>query len=133
MAKSVANVRFEARPTKGGPDWMVVVTFPDAPEMLVPKFAAEADARNWITNDSREWLRRLGYGYDEACKRPRDPGRQTTAASKAADMAGEQIDRLTDPSASAEEQKKRKRRLTKGPSEFLETRRDLPKPKGSAR
>jgi hypothetical protein len=62
MPKSIANIRFEARPVKGGPDWMVVVTFPDAPEMIVPGFHTEADARNWITNDSRGWLRRLGYG-----------------------------------------------------------------------
>jgi hypothetical protein len=33
----------------------------------------ESDAQNWITNSSREWLRRLGYGYSEPAKRPRDP------------------------------------------------------------
>jgi len=68
MARSIANIRFEARPMKRGPDWMVVVTFPDRPEIRVNDFASEADARNWITNDSAAWLERLGYerlGYGE--------------------------------------------------------------------
>ena len=47
---------------KVGPTWMVVATFPDRAEMQVPNFATETDARNWINNDSQEWLRKLGYG-----------------------------------------------------------------------
>jgi hypothetical protein len=62
MAKSVAKIRFEPRPIKVGPGWMVVVTFPDRPEIEVPDFATEADAKNWITNDSWAWLKKLGYG-----------------------------------------------------------------------
>src|SRR6266700_4038144 len=41
--------------------------------------------------------------------------RSPKAASKASEMAGEQIDKLADPSAPAEEQHRRKRRLLKGP------------------
>jgi hypothetical protein len=64
-AKSGAEIRFEARPMKAGHNWMVVVTFPDRPEMHVNDFPTEADARNWITtNDSQEWLKKLGYGYE---------------------------------------------------------------------
>jgi hypothetical protein len=37
---------------KAGPGWLVIVTFPDRPEMQVRGFATEADAQNWITNDS---------------------------------------------------------------------------------
>ena len=44
----------------------------------------------------------------------------------AAEMAGEAIDRNTDPSASSDEQESRKRRLLKGPKEFRELRRDHP-------
>jgi hypothetical protein len=47
-----------------GPGWLVVVTFPDRPEIEVPDFATEADAKNWITNDSWAWLEKLGYGND---------------------------------------------------------------------
>jgi hypothetical protein len=52
------------------------------------------------------------------------------AASKAHEMASQEIDRLEDASLPAHEREKRKRRLTKGPSEFREMRGDiLPKPK----
>lgn len=62
VAKSVASIRFEARPMKRGPTWMVVVSFPDRLPEYVPNFPTEADARNWITNDTQGWLKRLGYG-----------------------------------------------------------------------
>jgi hypothetical protein len=52
------------------------------------------------------------------------------AASKASEMAGQEIDRLSNSSLPAEELERRKRRLTKGPSEFREMRGDiLPKTK----
>jgi hypothetical protein len=46
---------------------------------------------------------------------------------KAAEMAGREIDRLADQSATNEEQVRRKRRLIKGPREFRNMRGDLPK------
>jgi hypothetical protein len=46
---------------------------------------------------------------------------------KAAEMAGREIDRLADRSATSEEQAQRKRRLIKGPREFRDMRGDLPK------
>jgi hypothetical protein len=47
-------------------------------------------------------------------------------------MAGQAIVRLLGDAGSlpVDEQERRKRRLTKGPSEFCEIRGDLPKPKG---
>jgi len=57
--------------------------------------------------------------------RPRSP----KAVAKAVDLAGKQIDKLSDPSATAEERQQRKRRLLKGPREFRDIRGDLPKPK----
>jgi hypothetical protein len=45
---------------------------------------------------------------------------------KAAEMAGEAIDRQADQSATAEERENRKRRLLRGPAEFRELRRDHP-------
>jgi Arc/MetJ-type ribon-helix-helix transcriptional regulator len=56
-----------------------------------------------------------------------DPERRTSrkAAAKAAELAGREIDRLADPSATAEEQAKRKRRLIKGPREFRGARPDV--------
>lgn len=51
------------------------------------------------------------------------------SATKAADLAAKQIDRLVDTSAPPEEQASRKRRLLKGPEEFRQLRVDRPKTK----
>jgi Arc/MetJ-type ribon-helix-helix transcriptional regulator len=48
-------------------------------------------------------------------------------------MAAEELDRLGDTSATEEERQNRKRRILKGPPEFREMRKDLPKPKQRAR
>ena len=49
-------------------------------------------------------------------------GVRTDRAAKARAMAGQEIDRQSDPSATEEERQRRKRRLLKGPKEF----RDVP-------
>jgi hypothetical protein len=51
--------------------------------------------------------------------------RSPKARSKAHDLASTQIDKLSDPSASAEERQQRKRRLLKGPKEFREMRDEI--------
>ena len=43
-------------------------------------------------------------------------------AAKAMEMAGQEIDRLSDLSATEEERQRRKRRLLKGPKEFRDIR-----------
>jgi hypothetical protein len=47
------------------------------------------------------------------------------AAAKAADMAGRQLDKLADASATDEERQQRKRRLLKGPKGFRDARAGL--------
>src|SRR6478752_5203370 len=54
-------------------------------------------------------------------------GVRTKKAAQAAEMASEEIDRLGDVSATDEERQLRKRRLIKGPKEFLDLRRNRPK------
>ena len=49
-------------------------------------------------------------------------GVRTGRAEKARAMAGQEIDRLSDPSATEEERQRRKRRLLKGPKEFRDVR-----------
>jgi hypothetical protein len=44
-------------------------------------------------------------------------------ATKATEMAAQEIDRLSDPSATDEERQLRKRRLIKGPREFRDIRK----------
>jgi hypothetical protein len=57
-------------------------------------------------------------------------GVRTKKAAQAAEMASHEIDLLGDPSASDEERQVRKRRLIKGPKEFLDLRRNRPKANG---
>ena len=54
-------------------------------------------------------------------------GVRTKRAAKAREMAGQEIDRLSDPSATDEERQRRKRRLVKGPKEFRDIRGNRPK------
>jgi|SoiMethySBSTD1v2_1073268.scaffolds.fasta_scaffold649165_1 hypothetical protein len=60
-----------------------------------------------------------------------DPMKQRSSedVSKALDLASQQIDNLSDQSATAEEQKERKNRLLKGPKEFRDIRDDFSEPK----
>jgi hypothetical protein len=60
---------------------------------------------------------------------PPTRGRSPKATLKALDLAGEQIDKLIDPSATDEERQQRKRRLLKGPGEFRDLRSDVAKRK----
>jgi hypothetical protein len=47
----------------------------------------------------------------------------TNRAEKASEMAAQEIDRLSDPSATDEERQLRKRRLIKGPKELRDIRK----------
>jgi len=51
-------------------------------------------------------------------------------AEKAAGLAAQAIEKATDKSQPAEEQKTRKRKLIRGPTEFRDIRRDQPRRKG---
>jgi hypothetical protein len=56
--------------------------------------------------------------------------RSLTAVAKAHDLADQEIDKVSDQSATVEERQDRKRRLLKGPGEFGDIRGVLsPKPK----
>ena len=70
---------------------------------------------------SEAFRRLVGMGL-AASASARPHGAKTRA--KAANLAAETIDRHSDPLASPEEQASRKRRLLKGPKEFLDLRKD---------
>jgi hypothetical protein len=59
-------------------------------------------------------------------KTPAKPGRRL----RAQELATRAIDKIIDPAAPLEERAQRRRRLTKGPTEFREARIDQPKAKG---
>ena len=72
-----------------------------------------------------EWL---GGEAQRSRKRvAKSPGKK--GAAKAAEMAGQVIDRVDDASVPADERASRKRRLLKGPKEFRDMRSDRPKAK----
>jgi len=77
-----------------------------------------------------ESIRRLVEIGLAGAKKSAAPSQQTRA--KAKKFAAEQIDRMGNSTATAEEQASRKQRLLKGPEEFREARVDRPKakPKG---
>jgi len=88
------------------------------------------------------WARKQadGPGHSEAIRRliekalktktPAKPVRGTPNKVRAAELAAKTLEKIIDPAAAPEERAQRRRRLTKGPSEFREDRVDLPKAKG---
>ena len=75
-----------------------------------------------------EAIRRLveiGITVKTSARPVSKPGRRL----RAQDLATTAIDKMSDPSASSEERDQRRRRLTKGPSEFRDDRVDQPKAK----
>jgi len=57
------------------------------------------------------------------------PARKPDRSLRAAELAANAIDKMSDPAAHPEEHAKRRRRLTKGPEEFREVRVDRAKGK----
>jgi len=123
MAKSLSSVK---RKKKGRP---ATGTAPLVGVRLPQKLIDTIDG--WANREGAasrsEAIRRL---LEQALASGKFPRRRTKkSASEARAMAGHELDRLGDQSIPAEERDRRKRRLTKGPSEFREIRGDLPKPK----
>jgi hypothetical protein len=74
--------------------------------------------------DRFEAIRRLvdlGLTVKTKAKQP-----SAARAVRAKELAAKAIDKIIDPAAPPEERAQRRRRLTKGPSEFREDRVDLP-------
>jgi hypothetical protein len=63
-------------------------------------------------------------------KTPATPVSKTGRRLRARELATTAIEGMIDPAAPPEERAQRRRRLTKGPTEFREARIDLPKAKG---
>ena len=94
---------------------------------LSPKLTAAID--NWAEENGvsshSEAIRRLlelGLAASKPLRR-----RNLEAASKALELAAQELDKLIDPSTPDEERKMRKRRLLRGPKEFRDLRGDVSK------
>jgi hypothetical protein len=94
---------------------------------LSPKLTAAIDKwaeENGVSSRSEAIRRLLDLGL--AASRPLRR-RNLEAASKALELAAQELDKLIDPSTPDEERKKRKRRLLRGPKEFRDMRGDVSK------
>ena len=76
-----------------------------------------------------EAIRRL-VEFGLKVKTPARPVSKPDPKLRAHELASNAIEKMIDPSAPPGERSQRRRRLTKGPSEFREDRVDLPKAKG---
>jgi len=95
---------------------------------LPPKLTAAIDKwteENGVTSRSEAIRRLVELGLAASPLRRRN----LEAASKALELAAQEIDKLLEPSIPEEERHRRKRRLLKGPKEFRDIRGDLSKQK----
>jgi hypothetical protein len=125
MAKSIKDIpkKQRGRPSTGGRREGVMVRLEPAQFEALDGWIKKHDV------ESRpEAIRRLVELGLAGAKKFAAPSQQTQA--KAKKFAAEQIDRMGNSTATAEEQASRKRRLLKGPEEFREARVDRPKAKG---
>jgi hypothetical protein len=117
-------IDFAAKIETSSTDCVMLEMRPDELESIDAWIKAQPAPRPSRPEAIRRLVEEALAGARQSRKRSKD------AASKARELAGQEIDRLGDASVSADERERRKRRLTKGPREFRDARRDLPKPKG---
>jgi hypothetical protein len=124
MAKSIRVItkKRRGRPVTTGKGTLIGVRLLDEPLALLD---------DWIAKQKE-----LGLTRPEAIRRlveigltVKTKGRTASEHQKlrAREMAGKAIDRLTDPTASSDDQAHRKRGLLKGPEEFQDVRKDRTK------
>jgi len=101
-----------------GRDPVSAIRLPVELTTAIDKWAARHEATS--RSDAIRRLVELGLAGSQPMRQ-----RSPQAATKASHMAGQQIDKLADLSATAEERQQRKRRLLKGPGEFRDLRADL--------
>ncbi len=128
MKKAIRKSRGGKRPRSGRKP---TGTDPTRTVRLSDEFMASLDAWSARQDDApsrSEAIRRLVEIGLAGAKKFAAPSQQTRA--KAKKFAAEQIDRMGNSTATADEQASRKQRLLKGPEEFREARVDRPKAKG---
>jgi hypothetical protein len=106
-----------------GRDLVTAIRLPEDLRVRVEAWAA----RQLDTPSRSEAVRRLVEHGLVAARVAKQTNKKS--ATKAAGLAGEMVDYLSDRSVSTDVRERRKRRLLKGPSEFREMRTDQPKPK----
>lgn len=119
MAKSVVVKKLKGRPATGRHSLVGA----RLPESLLAEIARWSE-RDDVASRSEAIRRLIEIGLQfGGQKRPFLASR----AARAKELAEVQIDKMGDASATCEERSERKRRLTRGPSEFRENRVDQPR------
>jgi hypothetical protein len=123
MAKSIkVNQKKRGRPATGR-DPVSAVRLPAELTAAVDQWGEAHEANR---SEAIRRLVELGLKVKTPARSVGKPGRRL----RAQELAAKAIEKIIDPSAPPEERAERRRRLTKGPSEFREGRVDLPKAKG---
>jgi hypothetical protein len=123
MAKSIkVNQKKRGRPATGR-DPVSAVRLPTELTTAVDKWAEDHQANR---SEAIRRLVELGLKVETPARPISRPGRRL----RAQELATKAIEKIIDPSAPPEERAQRRRRLTKGPTEFREDRVDQPKAKG---
>jgi hypothetical protein len=92
-----------------------------------------------VIEEIEDWASKNGLSRSAAVRRllelgltvrtPAKPGSKPGRRQRAQELAANAIEKIIDPTAPPEERAQRRRRLTKGPTEFREARIDRPKRK----
>ena len=123
MAKSIAVKPKRGRPATGR-DPFVGIRLPATLIESIQAWSEKNDAAS--RSEAIRRLVELGLEIKTTTRPVSKSGRRL----RARDLATMAIEKMIDPSAPPEERAHRRRRLTKGPTEFREDRIDLPKAKG---
>ena len=123
MAKSIAVKPKRGRPATGRDPFIGI----RLPATLIESIQAWSE-KNDAASRSEAIRRLVELGLE--IKTTTRPVSKSGRRLRARDLATKAIEKMIDPSAPAEERAHRRRRLTKGPTEFREDRIDLPKAKG---
>jgi Arc/MetJ-type ribon-helix-helix transcriptional regulator len=117
MAKSVVLKKLRGRPAASRD---VGIRLQESLLAEIARWSERNDAAS--RSEAIRRLIEIGLQFDGQ-KRSFDVSR----GARAEELAGAQIDKMGDASATGEERTERKRRLTRGPSEFREGRVDQPR------
>jgi Arc/MetJ-type ribon-helix-helix transcriptional regulator len=119
MAKSVVVKRKKRRPA-AGQDRFVGIRLPESLLAGIAKWTEKNDATS--RSEAIRRLVEIGLQFDG-----QEQPFKASSRARAKELAGAQIDKMGDASATDEERTERKQRLTRGPSEFREKRVDQPR------
>jgi hypothetical protein len=125
MGKQTVLAKKRRGPAPTGKGVQVVVRLQPEPLGALDKWVSKQKDRPTRAEAIRR-LVELGLKVKTPARPVSSPGRKL----RAQELATTAIEKIIDPAAPPEERAERRRRLTKGPSEFPEERGDLPKAKG---